>query len=76
MLKERGYLPHPLALDPFLKSGGSVKCLPLTLNQQCRHTRANFPKLLYTHIICPIPAPFKTEDVQAEKLFASGSLYL
>lgn len=31
MLKDRGYTPHPLDLDQFLKSGGSAKCLTLAL---------------------------------------------
>jgi len=31
MLAERGYLPHPLPLDEFMKAGGSAKCLTLTL---------------------------------------------
>ena len=32
MLKDRGYTPHPLDLDQFLKSGGSAKCLTLALD--------------------------------------------
>jgi N-dimethylarginine dimethylaminohydrolase len=32
LLRERGYLPHPTALDEFLKSGGSAKCLTLALD--------------------------------------------
>ncbi len=30
-LKDRGYIPHPVALDQFLKSGGGAKCLTLAL---------------------------------------------
>lgn len=30
-LKDRGYTPHPVNLDQFLKSGGSAKCLTLAL---------------------------------------------
>ncbi len=32
ILKDRGYTPHPLDLDQFLKSGGSAKCLTLALD--------------------------------------------
>ena len=32
MLKDRGYIPHALDLDQFLKSGGSAKCLTLALD--------------------------------------------
>ena len=32
MLKDHGYTPHPVALDQFLKSGGSAKCLTLALD--------------------------------------------
>ena len=32
MLRERGYRTHPLALDEFMKSGGSAKCLTLALD--------------------------------------------
>jgi N-dimethylarginine dimethylaminohydrolase len=31
-LKDRGYLPHPVPLDEFMKSGGSAKCLTLALD--------------------------------------------
>jgi len=32
MLKSRGYVPHPVVLDEFMKSGGSAKCLTLALD--------------------------------------------
>lgn len=32
LLKERGYRPHSLVLDEFMKSGGSAKCLTLALD--------------------------------------------
>lgn len=32
LLKERGYTPHPVELDEFLKAGGSAKCLTLALD--------------------------------------------
>ena len=32
LLEERGYQPHPLVLDEFMKSGGSAKCLTLALD--------------------------------------------
>lgn len=32
MLRERGYQPHSLPLDEFMKSGGSAKCLTLALD--------------------------------------------
>ena len=32
LLKERGYEPHPLPLDEFMKAGGSAKCLTLALD--------------------------------------------
>lgn len=32
LLKARGYLPHPLPLDEFMKAGGSAKCLTLALD--------------------------------------------
>lgn len=32
MLEDRGYTPHPVDLDQFLKSGGSAKCLTLALD--------------------------------------------
>ncbi len=32
MLKDRGYIPHPVELDQFLKAGGSAKCLTLALD--------------------------------------------
>src|SRR5262245_2392814 len=32
LLKSRGYLPHPVPLDEFMKSGGSAKCLTLVLD--------------------------------------------
>lgn len=32
MLKERGYEPHPVTLDEFMKAGGSAKCLTLFLD--------------------------------------------
>ncbi|MCH7615609.1 MAG: amidinotransferase [Nitrospinae bacterium] len=32
MLQDRGYTPHPIDLDQFLKSGGSAKCLTLALD--------------------------------------------
>jgi len=32
MLRDRGYIPHPVGLDQFLKSGGSAKCLTLALD--------------------------------------------
>lgn len=31
-LEERGYLPRPVPLDEFMKSGGSAKCLTLALD--------------------------------------------
>lgn len=31
-LRERGYEPHPVQLDEFMKSGGSAKCLTLALD--------------------------------------------
>ncbi|MEO5955368.1 MAG: arginine deiminase-related protein [Nitrospiraceae bacterium] len=31
-LTSRGYLPHPVPLDEFMKSGGSAKCLTLSLD--------------------------------------------
>lgn len=31
-LESRGYLPHPVPLDEFMKSGGSAKCLTLALD--------------------------------------------
>ena len=31
-LASRGYLPHPVPLDEFMKSGGSAKCLTLALD--------------------------------------------
>jgi N-dimethylarginine dimethylaminohydrolase len=31
LLGERGYIPHPVALDEFKKAGGSAKCLTLAL---------------------------------------------
>jgi len=31
LLESHGYRPHPLALDEFMKSGGSAKCLTLAL---------------------------------------------
>jgi N-dimethylarginine dimethylaminohydrolase len=31
-LETHGYLPHPLPLDEFMKSGGSAKCLTLALS--------------------------------------------
>jgi N-dimethylarginine dimethylaminohydrolase len=30
-LEERGYQPHAVALDEFMKAGGSAKCLTLAL---------------------------------------------
>ncbi len=33
MLKDRGYTPHPVELDQFLKAGGSAKCLTLRLTE-------------------------------------------
>jgi N-dimethylarginine dimethylaminohydrolase len=32
MLEARGYEPHPLVLDEFMKAGGSAKCLTLALD--------------------------------------------
>jgi N-dimethylarginine dimethylaminohydrolase len=32
LLASRGYLPHPVPLDEFMKSGGSAKCLTLALD--------------------------------------------
>jgi N-dimethylarginine dimethylaminohydrolase len=32
MLESRGYQPHPLPLDEFMKAGGSAKCLTLALD--------------------------------------------
>ena len=32
MLQDRGYTPHPVKLDQFLKAGGSAKCLTLALD--------------------------------------------
>ncbi len=32
LLEERGYTPHPVPLDEFMKSGGSAKCLTLALD--------------------------------------------
>lgn len=32
LLQDRGYQTHPVALDEFMKSGGSAKCLTLTLD--------------------------------------------
>ena len=32
MLQDRGYTPHPVELDQFLKAGGSAKCLTLALD--------------------------------------------
>ena len=32
LLRSRGYLPHPVSLDEFMKSGGSAKCLTLALD--------------------------------------------
>ncbi|WP_447970008.1 dimethylarginine dimethylaminohydrolase family protein [Nitrospira sp. M1] len=32
LLEEKGYLPHQLELDEFLKAGGSAKCLTLALD--------------------------------------------
>ena len=32
LLKDHGYIPHPVNLDQFLKSGGSAKCLTLALD--------------------------------------------
>lgn len=32
LLKTRGYIPHPVPLDEFMKSGGSAKCLTLALD--------------------------------------------
>lgn len=32
MLESRGYQPHPVPLDEFMKSGGSAKCLTLALD--------------------------------------------
>jgi N-dimethylarginine dimethylaminohydrolase len=32
LLHERGYQPHPVPLDEFMKSGGSAKCLTLALD--------------------------------------------
>lgn len=31
-LSERGYIPHPVELDEFIKSGGSAKCLTLRID--------------------------------------------
>ena len=33
LLKHHGYIPHPVELDEFIKSGGSAKCLTLALDQ-------------------------------------------
>jgi N-dimethylarginine dimethylaminohydrolase len=32
LLTSRGYFPHPVPLDEFMKSGGSAKCLTLALD--------------------------------------------
>lgn len=32
LLNERGYQPHPVELDEFMKAGGSAKCLTLALD--------------------------------------------
>ncbi len=32
LLKDRGYITHPVPLDEFMKSGGSAKCLTLALD--------------------------------------------
>jgi N-dimethylarginine dimethylaminohydrolase len=32
LLTSQGYLPHPVPLDEFMKSGGSAKCLTLSLD--------------------------------------------
>ena len=32
LLEARGYQPHPLPLDEFMKAGGSAKCLTLALD--------------------------------------------
>jgi N-dimethylarginine dimethylaminohydrolase len=32
LLESRGYRPHPVPLDEFMKSGGSAKCLTLALD--------------------------------------------
>ncbi len=32
LLEARGYVPHPVLLDEFMKSGGSAKCLTLALD--------------------------------------------
>jgi N-dimethylarginine dimethylaminohydrolase len=32
LLISRGYIPHPVPLDEFMKSGGSAKCLTLALD--------------------------------------------
>lgn len=32
LLKHHGYMPHPVGLDEFIKSGGSAKCLTLALD--------------------------------------------
>ncbi len=32
LLKDHGYIPHPVELDQFLKAGGSAKCLTLALD--------------------------------------------
>jgi N-dimethylarginine dimethylaminohydrolase len=31
-LEAHGYVPHPVPLDEFMKSGGSAKCLTLALD--------------------------------------------
>lgn len=33
MLKENGYLPHPLEMSEFIKSGGACKCLTLNISE-------------------------------------------
>jgi N-dimethylarginine dimethylaminohydrolase len=32
LLETRGYQPHPVPLDEFMKAGGSAKCLTLALD--------------------------------------------
>jgi N-dimethylarginine dimethylaminohydrolase len=32
LLRDRGYEPHPVPLDEFMKSGGAAKCLTLALD--------------------------------------------